>query len=150
MASKPEGSMLWEGRFTGGLNPSMDILGSIAFACANEISGIITQDEFAQIKQCLCEVQKERQTDTFEITPTIDEDIHTVNEPHEFGFVSLADADSTGSSLMPQKKNPDSLEARGVPFRETHHISGRCVAKSEETEILMNEFAFEQMREIDE
>jgi argininosuccinate lyase len=28
----------------------------------------------------------------------------------EFGFVSLADAYSTGSSLMPQKKNPDSLE----------------------------------------
>jgi argininosuccinate lyase len=34
----------------------------------------------------------------------------------EFGFVRLADAYSTGSSLMPQKKNPDSLEllrARG-------------------------------------
>lgn len=28
----------------------------------------------------------------------------------EFGFVKLADAYSTGSSLMPQKKNPDSLE----------------------------------------
>jgi argininosuccinate lyase len=28
----------------------------------------------------------------------------------EFGFVSLADAYSTGSSLMPQKKNPDSFE----------------------------------------
>ena len=28
----------------------------------------------------------------------------------EFGFVTLADAYSTGSSLMPQKKNPDSLE----------------------------------------
>ncbi|HEX9013478.1 MAG TPA: argininosuccinate lyase, partial [Anaerolineaceae bacterium] len=32
----------------------------------------------------------------------------------EFGFVTLADAYSTGSSLMPQKKNPDPLElARG-------------------------------------
>ena len=32
----------------------------------------------------------------------------------EFGFVTLADAYSTGSSLMPQKKNPDVLElARG-------------------------------------
>jgi argininosuccinate lyase len=32
----------------------------------------------------------------------------------EFGFVTLADAYSTGSSLMPQKKNPDMLElARG-------------------------------------
>jgi argininosuccinate lyase len=28
----------------------------------------------------------------------------------EFGYVSVADAYSTGSSLMPQKKNPDSLE----------------------------------------
>lgn len=28
----------------------------------------------------------------------------------EFGFVLLSDAYSTGSSLMPQKKNPDSLE----------------------------------------
>jgi argininosuccinate lyase len=28
----------------------------------------------------------------------------------EFGFVRLADAYSTGSSLMPQKKNPDALE----------------------------------------
>lgn len=29
---------------------------------------------------------------------------------HEFGFVTLADGYSTGSSLMPQKKNPDALE----------------------------------------
>lgn len=28
----------------------------------------------------------------------------------EFGFIELSDAVSTGSSLMPQKKNPDSLE----------------------------------------
>lgn len=28
----------------------------------------------------------------------------------EYGFIELADAYSTGSSLMPQKKNPDSLE----------------------------------------
>ena len=28
----------------------------------------------------------------------------------EYGFITLADAYSTGSSLMPQKKNPDSLE----------------------------------------
>jgi argininosuccinate lyase len=32
----------------------------------------------------------------------------------EYGFIELADAFSTGSSLMPQKKNPDTLElARG-------------------------------------
>lgn len=33
----------------------------------------------------------------------------------EFGFVKIADSYSTGSSLMPQKRNPDSLELiRGI------------------------------------
>lgn len=152
----------------------------------------------------------------------------------EFAFVRLADAYSTGSSLMPQKKNPDSLELlrgksgrafgqmagfmmsqkglpstynkdlqesvepmldhvktvsdsiqiangvlstltidplkmhgaldpfmlatdvadylvrKGVPFRETHHISGRCVAASEATATPMNEFTVEQMKAIDD
>ncbi|GAB6026464.1 hypothetical protein CHUAL_012659 [Chamberlinius hualienensis] len=41
----------------------------------------------------------------------------------EFGFVTLSDAYSTGSSLMPQKKNADSLELiRGKAGR----IFGRC------------------------
>lgn len=41
----------------------------------------------------------------------------------EFGFISLSDAYSTGSSLMPQKKNADSLELiRGKSGR----IFGRC------------------------
>jgi argininosuccinate lyase len=36
----------------------------------------------------------------------------------EFGFIELSDAFSTGSSLMPQKKNPDLFElARGSPAR---------------------------------
>ena len=36
----------------------------------------------------------------------------------EFGFVTLSDAVSSGSSLMPQKKNPDALELiRGKPGR---------------------------------
>ncbi|TPX69390.1 argininosuccinate lyase [Spizellomyces sp. 'palustris'] len=43
----------------------------------------------------------------------------------EFGFVSLADAYSTGSSLMPQKKNPDSLELiRGKTGRVFGGMSG--------------------------
>jgi len=42
-----------------------------------------------------------------------------------FGFVELADAYSTGSSLMPQKKNPDSLELiRGKAAR----VLGRVAA----------------------
>lgn len=43
----------------------------------------------------------------------------------------------------------DYLVHNGVPFRETHHISGRCVAKSEETSIPMNELSFEQLKAID-
>jgi len=43
----------------------------------------------------------------------------------EFGFVRLADAYSTGSSLMPQKKNPDSLELlRGKAGRAFGHLAG--------------------------
>lgn len=43
----------------------------------------------------------------------------------EFGFVSLADAYSTGSSLMPQKKNPDALELlRGKAGRVTGDLTG--------------------------
>jgi len=41
----------------------------------------------------------------------------------EFGFVTLHDAYSTGSSLMPQKKNPDSLElTRGKAGRLTGNV----------------------------
>ncbi|KAI1005266.1 putative argininosuccinate lyase [Podosphaera aphanis] len=151
----------------------------------------------------------------------------------EFAFVKLADAYSTGSSLMPQKKNPDSLELlrgksgrafgqmaglmmsvkgipstynkdlqesvepmidhvktisdsiqiatgvistlqvnpdkmqesldpfmlatdladylvkKGVPFRETHHISGQCVAYSEKTGIPMNKMSLSEFQNID-
>ncbi|PCG91515.1 Delta crystallin [Penicillium occitanis (nom. inval.)] len=43
----------------------------------------------------------------------------------EFGFVRLADAYSTGSSLMPQKKNADSLELlRGKAGRAFGHVAG--------------------------
>jgi argininosuccinate lyase len=41
----------------------------------------------------------------------------------EFGFVELDDAYATGSSLMPQKKNPDSLELlRGKAGRLIGHL----------------------------
>jgi argininosuccinate lyase len=43
----------------------------------------------------------------------------------EFGFVRLDDKYSTGSSLMPQKKNPDSLELiRGKAGRAFGHMAG--------------------------
>lgn len=152
----------------------------------------------------------------------------------EFGFVTIADAYSTGSSLMPQKKNPDGLELlrgksgrcfghlagfmmtnkalpstynkdlqeswepmldhvktisdslqiangvlstlsirsermlaaldptllatdiadflvrKGVPFRETHHVSGRVVAKSEELGVPIDQLSLEQLKAIDD
>lgn len=43
----------------------------------------------------------------------------------EFGFVALSDTVSTGSSLMPQKKNPDALELlRGKAGRVFGHHAG--------------------------
>jgi argininosuccinate lyase len=43
----------------------------------------------------------------------------------EFGFIELADAFSTGSSLMPQKKNPDPLElTRGKAGTLIGHLTG--------------------------
>ncbi|TPX39281.1 argininosuccinate lyase [Synchytrium endobioticum] len=46
----------------------------------------------------------------------------------EFGFVHLADAYSTGSSLMPHKKNPDSLELiRGKSGRVYGDMAGFLV-----------------------
>ncbi|TDL27374.1 argininosuccinate lyase [Rickenella mellea] len=43
----------------------------------------------------------------------------------EFGFITLSDAYSTGSSIMPQKKNPDSLELlRGKSGRIFGNMAG--------------------------
>jgi argininosuccinate lyase len=43
----------------------------------------------------------------------------------EFGFIELSDMVATGSSLMPQKKNPDSMElVRGKAGRVFGHLSG--------------------------
>ena len=95
-ASKPEGSMLWGGRFTGGLDPLMvsynesiyfdraiyaqDIQGSIAYARANSKVGILTQAEFSAIEQGFRQILDEWKTGDFKIRPGVDEDIHTANE----------------------------------------------------------------------
>lgn len=47
----------------------------------------------------------------------------------EFGFFELGDAVATGSSLMPQKKNPDSMElVRGKAGRVFGHLSSVLTA----------------------
>jgi len=57
----------------------------------------------------------------------LSEDIILFSNPN-LGFVSLSDAFSTGSSLMPQKKNPDSFElARGKSGRLTGNLVGLLV-----------------------
>ncbi|KIP08178.1 hypothetical protein PHLGIDRAFT_104769 [Phlebiopsis gigantea 11061_1 CR5-6] len=152
----------------------------------------------------------------------------------EFGFVTLSDAYSTGSSIMPQKKNPDSLELlrgksgrvfgnmagflmtlkglpstynkdlqedkeplfdavdtisaslkiaegviatmevhsdkmrqaltmdvlatdladylvrKGIPFRETHHISGRAVALAESRKCQLNDLTLQDYQQLNE
>ncbi|KAI4255641.1 MAG: hypothetical protein L6R42_006632 [Xanthoria sp. 1 TBL-2021] len=94
--SKPAQNKLWGGRFTGGLDPLMeayneslsldkafyaeDIDGSIAWARANKNAGILTEEEFKQIERGFEAVRKEWETDSFEIKPGVDEDIHTANE----------------------------------------------------------------------
>ncbi len=46
----------------------------------------------------------------------------------EFGFFELADSSATGSSMMPQKKNPDPLElVRGKAGRVIGHLTGFLV-----------------------
>ena len=46
----------------------------------------------------------------------------------EFGFLRLADAFATGSSMLPQKKNPDIAElARGKAGRLIGHLTGMLV-----------------------
>ncbi len=52
------------------------------------------------------------------------EDLSIFSSPG-FGYVELADAYSTGSSLMPQKKNPDALELiRGKAARISGRLTG--------------------------
>lgn len=41
------------------------------------------------------------------------------------------------------------LVRKGVPFREAHHISGRIVALSENTEVSMDQLTLEQLQAID-
>ena len=43
----------------------------------------------------------------------------------------------------------DYLVKKGVPFRETHHISGQCVAHSEKTGIPMDKMTFADFQKID-
>ncbi|KAK4692168.1 hypothetical protein P7C71_g4983, partial [Lecanoromycetidae sp. Uapishka_2] len=43
----------------------------------------------------------------------------------------------------------DYLVRKGVPFRETHHISGQVVALAEERDVPMNELTHEDLQSVD-
>lgn len=59
---------------------AQDIAGSIAFARANVATGILSKNDFDAIEKGLKQVLEEWRSDTFEIRPGTDEDIHTANE----------------------------------------------------------------------
>jgi len=57
----------------------------------------------------------------------LSEDLILYSNP-SFGFIRLADAYTTGSSLMPQKKNPDAFElVRGKTGRIIGHLTGLLI-----------------------
>ncbi|HQV70396.1 MAG TPA: argininosuccinate lyase [Thermoflexales bacterium] len=75
----------------------------------NSLDGVSDRDFVAELQFCLAMlgIHISRMAEDLVIYSTA-----------EFGFVTLADTYSTGSSLMPQKKNPDSMElAKGKSAR---------------------------------
>jgi len=61
--------------------------------------------------------------------------------------------DHLRSSLCPEMLATDLadyLVRKGVPFRETHHISGAAVRKSEELGISLDQLTIEQLKDIDD
>ncbi|MGB8982019.1 MAG: argininosuccinate lyase [Anaerolineales bacterium] len=83
------------------------LAGALGFDAAspNSIDGVSDRDFVAEYLFCcsLCGVHLSKLSENIVLFTTA-----------EFGFVELSDAFSTGSSLMPQKKNPDLFElARG-------------------------------------
>src|SRR5919106_1671201 len=77
----------------------------------------------------------------------------------EFGFCEVSDAWASGSSIMPQKKNPDAAELlrakaprvaarlvkRGVPFRQSHGIVAGLVREALASGRSLSEFTREEL-----
>jgi argininosuccinate lyase len=88
-------------------------------AAPNSIDAVSDRDFAAEFLFCcaLCGVHLSRLAEALILFSTA-----------EFGFFQLSDAYSTGSSLMPQKKNPDVFElARGGAGRLTGYLTGLLV-----------------------
>jgi len=85
----------------------------------NSIDAVSDRDFVAEFLACaaICMVHISRLSEEIVIWSTA-----------EFGFIELDDAFATGSSIMPQKKNPDVAElARGRTGRLIGHLTGFLV-----------------------
>ncbi len=87
-----------------------------ASSVANSIDGTAARDVIAEAAYVLAQIGVD--------LSRLSEDV-IIWSTHEFGFATLADAWSTGSSIMPQKKNPDVAElARGKSGRLIGNLAG--------------------------
>ena len=116
LALSPYGSAALAGTSLG-LDPGY-VAEQLGFAgsVANSIDGTSARDVAAEAAYVLAQVGVD--------LSRLSEEIVLWCTP-EFGFVTLADAWSTGSSIMPQKKNPDVAElARGKAGRLIGNLTG--------------------------
>ena len=116
LAESPYGSAALAGTSLG-LDPTY-VAAQLGFAgsVANSIDGTAARDVAAEAAYVLAQIGVD--------LSRLSEEIVVWCTP-EFGFVTLADAWSTGSSIMPQKKNPDVAElARGKSGRLIGNLTG--------------------------
>jgi argininosuccinate lyase len=116
LAVSPYGSAALAGTSLG-LDPEA-VAADLGFASsvANSIDGTAARDLVAEAAYVLAQVGVD--------LSRLSEDV-ILWVTHEFGFATLADEWSTGSSIMPQKKNPDVGElARGKAGRLIGNLAG--------------------------
>jgi argininosuccinate lyase len=116
LAVSPYGSAALAGTSLG-LDPAA-VAADLGFAdsVANSIDGTAARDQVAEAAYVLAQIGVD--------LSRLSEDV-ILWVTHEFGFATLADQWSTGSSIMPQKKNPDVAElARGKAGRLIGNLAG--------------------------
>ena len=116
LAVSPYGSAALAGSSLG-LDPQ-EVAADLGFgsSAANSIDGTAARDLTAEATFVLAQIAVD--------LSRLSEDV-ILWCTHEFGFATLADAWSTGSSIMPQKKNPDVAElARGKSGRLIGNLAG--------------------------
>ncbi|MGI8457402.1 MAG: argininosuccinate lyase [Propionibacteriaceae bacterium] len=116
LAVSPYGSGALAGSSLG-LDP-VQVAAELGFdsSVPNSLDGTSARDHVAEAAYVLAQVAVD--------LSRLSEDV-IIWSTFEFGFVTLADAWSTGSSIMPQKKNPDVAElARGKAGRLIGNLTG--------------------------